>query len=264
MLGGSAVSPAAGFPLDIRELRVSAMSVDLFHLKGVVSKVLYPLNAWAVMSLVGLAACCLRPLRRIGMMSVIMATLWLFMTSMPAVGFILLRSLELRAGPGPDVEALAARGVTDVVVIGNIAEGVKIWRGLPGSRLIVSSGSYAHTMAGKAREMGVPDASMVVEAKARDTQEQAAQLRQLLQGRPFVLSTWALHMPRALMTFRWFGMDPIPAPSNYVAVSFRNPESYWPSHQGMHLSQLAVKEYCGTAWILIRSTLSRPAPDQQG
>ncbi len=97
-----------------------------------------------------------------------------------------------------------------MVVLGNVAEGVRVWRQFHGSTLVISSGSYTSVMKEHARAMGVPDEAMIVESEGRDTQEQAVKLKAILRGERFILSTWALHMPRTLLTFKSQGLESCP------------------------------------------------------
>jgi uncharacterized SAM-binding protein YcdF (DUF218 family) len=65
-----------------------------------------------------------------------------------------------------------------------------------------------------------------------------------------ILVTDALHMPRAMMLFRKAGLDPIPAPTNFIIKYGKNPISpdWWPSPGNIEMFGKAVHEYAGIVW----------------
>ncbi len=227
----------------------------MFALKKFLGQFLYPLNAWMAISFVGIILCLWKPKRIAGTALMLAGTVWLLVASLPATGFLLLRSLEARAGTEPDLREPAFHGIRYVVVLGNVAEGVRVWRQLRGSTLVISSGSYSRVMVARARAMGVPAEAMIVESEGRDTQEQAVKLKAILKRERFILSTWALHMQRTLLTFRRQGLDPVPAPTDFLSHIKPSARWFWPSASGMALTRLALHELAGTLWLLLQSSL---------
>ena len=101
-------------------------------------------------------------------------------------------------------------------------------RRYPAARIAYSGGNA--TLAGGAREadavaallaeMGIDTARIVFEREARTTYENAVFTRTLMTPQPgetWLLVTSAMHMPRAVGTFRRQGWAPIPLPVDFIA-----------------------------------------------
>jgi uncharacterized SAM-binding protein YcdF (DUF218 family) len=140
-------------------------------------------------------------------------------------------------------------------------EGVRLYKALPGSRLLLSGGgvydavSEAEVMAEIAALLGVNSADITLEPDSRDTAEQAALIAKMLGGKPIILVTSALHMPRAIALFKKYGVRPIPAPSGYLhkeALGF-NPTRFLPKAGPLCQATIAWHEYLGLAWAWLRN-----------
>jgi uncharacterized SAM-binding protein YcdF (DUF218 family) len=229
----------------------------VFALKSFLREFVYPLNAWVLISLVGIILCIWKPRRFAGTLVLLMTTVGLFVTACPVTGYLLLGALEGRAGTEPNLQAPKLRAIRYVVVIGNAAEGARLWKRLPGTTLVISSGSFTAEMVKRAWALGVPDTAIIVESEGRDTQEQAARLKPIVGNEPFILSTWALHMPRTLLIFEKQGLKPVPAPSDFLSHVRPSPRWFWPSTSGMVLTRIALHELVGTLWVLAQSAFNR-------
>lgn len=93
--------------------------------------------------------------------------------------------------------------------------------------------------------------NVLTETASRNTFENAKYLKPLLakQGiTHFYLVDSAWHMPRTLWTFRHMGLDPIPAPTDYLDF-FARPKGerfrWQPSISALYVSTRALYEYCG-------------------
>jgi uncharacterized SAM-binding protein YcdF (DUF218 family) len=259
------------------------MDWALFVTKKVVSSFLYPVGTVLVCWIVGLVLWAAKPRSRAGFAFIALGGLWLLVMSMPATGYVMLRSLEVHAGPYADLQALARKNARFVVVLGGdvrtgdltpadrvacsslvrVVEGIRLWRGLPGAKLILSGGRYspgmmssADAMAAFARESGVPAESIVLESQSRDTREEAKLLKPILGQQPFALVTSASHMMRSLMDFRLEGLEPVPAPADFQATAFRMDfSSFLPGSRSLDMSRKAIHEYVGMLAILIRTSV---------
>ncbi len=189
----------------IRELpaRTDERPMDwaLFVSKKIVSAFFYPVGTALLCWLTGLIFWLFRPRSRVGFGLVTLGGLWLLIMSLPATGFFMLRSLEIHAGSYADPQVLARKNTRFVVVLGGdlrpgeltapdrlactsltrVMEGIRLWRGIPGSKLILSGGRYsrdvmssAEGMAILARDLGVPAEAMVLESQSRDTRRRSA------------------------------------------------------------------------------------------
>lgn len=240
------------------------MEWDSFTVKRTLSHVLAPEYTALAFALVGVALWIVRGKRRAGLCLVLFGGIYLLVACLPITGFLLYRSLENRTSGNVDMQNLIRRGVRNIVVMGDVRDGVDIWKKLPGATLIISSGPYARVMAREARKMGVPEEATVVETAARDTGEQAETIKGMIGEEPFVLSTWAVHMWRALKTFRAEGLDPIPAPNHPVRSPRSLKEAITPSYRGWFMTKIGVHEYVGALAVVLKSLVegSKPLSDR--
>ena len=137
-----------------------------------------------------------------------------------------------------------------------LAEGIRIYRKQPGSKLVLSGGGVfdpvpnARVMAGIAREIGVDGGDIIVESRPKDTHDEACIIKSIVGSASFVLVTSASHMPRAMALFKKLGMNPIPAPTRHRIKSNQalSPGSFFPQTDDLHKSETAIHEYLGIAW----------------
>jgi len=245
----------------------------LFVLKKILSCATYPLSTSLLLWLAGVLSWRFKARGVTAFALVLVGGLWLLVTSMPLTGAILLRSLEAGAGPYADADELERQGIKYIVVLGGdlragdlspadrvactslvrIMEGIRLWKRLPGSKLVLSGGSVsrgkmptAQGMAIMAREMGVPADSMILESESWDTDDEARLLKPILTGKRFALVTSALHMPRSVAAFGARGLVPNPAPADFQAGQFTlEPWSFVPSVEGLAMTSRAIHEIMG-------------------
>jgi uncharacterized SAM-binding protein YcdF (DUF218 family) len=99
------------------------------------------------------------------------------------------------------------------------------------------------------RELGVPDSRMVFEDRSRNTFENAAFTKKLVDPKPgetWLLVTSAYHMPRSIGIFRAQGMNPVAFPVDYR--TFGNAEDCKPPADGslaIRNFETAVREWIG-------------------
>ena len=170
----------------------------------------------------------------------------------PAVGFILV----LGGGGNNDPDVPITSNLTPGQMV-RLIEGVRLYREIPGSKLILSGGhASAEGMASVAEALGVSAADIRQLAEPRDTEEESQQVAPIVGSRRFILVTSASHMPRAMGLFRKRGLQPIAAPTDYLAPRHR-PESddFVPDGYKLFKSQIAFYEYLGLAWETLRGKL---------
>ncbi len=102
----------------------------------------------------------------------------------------------------------------------SIAEGLRLYRLMPGAKVLMSGGrigpgdkSLAAMMADFIRQMGVPAGHILVEENSRNTYENLLEVRKLVQSKPFILVAAACDLRRAVAVAKKLGMNPLPAPS---------------------------------------------------
>jgi uncharacterized SAM-binding protein YcdF (DUF218 family) len=102
-------------------------------------------------------------------------------------------------------------------------------------------------------EWGVPGASIIAEAASRNTYENAVLSKQVLAQHGLqrvLLVTSALHMPRALATFKSAGIDAVPAATDFIVTykDRRTAIDFLPDAVALSRTTYAIKEYVGYAY----------------
>ena len=144
-----------------------------------------------------------------------------------------------------------------------LLEGIRLYRLLPGSKLILTGGigfegqPEATTLSRVAEELGVEKRDMILEVEARDTKDHPLYVRDLVGNDPFILVTSAFHMPRAMKLFEKQGLFPFPAPAGYWSPLDHgwSPKNLFPSAAGVRLAELFYHEYGGMAWARLRGQI---------
>ncbi|NMS37467.1 ElyC/SanA/YdcF family protein, partial [Vibrio parahaemolyticus] len=80
-----------------------------------------------------------------------------------------------------------------------------------------------------------------------------------VQQKEIVLVTSASHMSRALYEFNAAGIKPIPAPTNFLAISeISQPwDKYSPKARYLEQTELYWHEYLGSIWQRLRDTVGQ-------
>lgn len=248
----------------------------MFVLKKILGALILPLAASTVVMAAGVVLMFTRR-HRLGRGLAAAGLILLVVPSLAPVANGLLGPLERRY---PAFDAVAAPGgVAYVAVLGaaaswdedlppgsrlsatalaRLAEGIRIQRLFPGSRLIFSGWggnqprSTAEIMAAVAEGLGVETGAMVVLVEPRDTAEEARAVAEVVGEDPFVLVTSAAHMPRAMVLFGRLGLAPTPAPAAHVVRIPPVPRPWYriplPNAANLQKSGAAVHEYLGMAW----------------
>ena len=258
----------------------------MFWLKKLISYWLMPLPACLALLVLGAALSCRPACRRAGRLLCCLAAALLLIFSNRAVSYRLLRPLEARFEPVPEIApgAAAPRQVADcgyVVVLGaassmipgasstgrlstsgleRIVEAVRLLNALPGARLVVSGPaeagrvSHATVLARAAQSLGVAAARITLIDTARDTEEESRAVARLAGSSRVALVTSAWHMPRAARLFGAAGVSFVPCPTDFAAR--RSSAAGWDSlacdSESLEASTLAVHEWIGMLWLSLR------------
>jgi uncharacterized SAM-binding protein YcdF (DUF218 family) len=212
--------------------------------------------------------------RRIGMGLCIAALGFLTLLSVEPVSDTLLWSLESRHAPLQDVpaeaEAIAVLGAghaerpgfsawsnLEERSVARVGEAVRLSRqsDLP---LLFSGYAGAGDIANAsmqrdaAVELGLETDRTRLFPEARDTKEEAQAVAAARPGATVVLVTSANHMPRALYLFEQAGLDPVPAPTGYLAADRDYALwSFFPSGEALYRARLVWYEWLGFLWARI-------------
>jgi uncharacterized SAM-binding protein YcdF (DUF218 family) len=250
--------------------------MDLF-LSKVLAQLVYPLGV--SLGLCALSAILFRVQRtRPAMASLLASLAILWVSATPLVSEVLQASLERTFLPIPVAESPTADAI---VVLGGSIGGVDYPRVEPeitdsSDRLLHAARLYR---AGKApiiiaaggnlpwsgssrpestfvaqmlTEWGVPAGAIVEESASANTHQNASNVKRLLQERHVrhvLLVTSAMHMPRAIATFRTAGIDAVPSPTDYGVVDAGRLTilSFLPDAGALYGTTRALKEYLGLA-----------------
>ncbi|SUG28788.1 Membrane Protein Functionally coupled to the MukBEF Chromosome Partitioning Mechanism [Salmonella enterica subsp. arizonae] len=120
--------------------------------------------------------------------------------------------------------------------------------------------STAEVGARVAQSLGVPRSDIITLDKPKDTEEEAAAVKQAIGDTPFLLVTSASHLPRAMIFFQHAGLNPLPAPANQLAIdSPLNPwEQAIPSPVWLMHSDRASYEALGRIWQWLKGASGKP------
>ena len=137
-----------------------------------------------------------------------------------------------------------------------IIEALRIWRLFPDFKILISGQKDVPELMRKVlNALGLPVNRIIIEAESTNTYENAVILQKKLSDKPFILITSAGHMPRAVGVFKKLGMNPIPAPTDYMAGENIFAAQYLPSPSHLVYSDLAIHEYLGILWYRITGRL---------
>lgn len=152
---------------------------------------------------------------------------------------------------------------------------VALARRFPDARLVFSGGSGRlrpdeMTESDVAKkfwtEMGVPPERIELENRSRDTYENAAFTKELVQPKPgerWLLVTSALHMPRSVGIFRKIGFDVTPFPVDYQTTGTdADYANFLLGARGFVVLDSASHEYIGLVayWLTGKSSALFPGP----
>ncbi len=252
----------------------------MFLFKKIVTPLFYPLTLCLILMAAGLLLLWFTRRQRAGRILVTVGVVMLAVFSSGTVSDRILGPMERSFPPFTAVQ----ERVKWIVVLGGghtsdpalpvtsqispeslqrLTEAIRIYRSLPGSKLILSGGavfdpaSEAEIFRQTARAIGIPPQDLVLSDRARDTEEEARFIREMVGGDPLVLVTSASHMPRAVALFRKRGMNPIPAPAAHLVKRRQGPvpEDFYPSTMALLKAQLAIREYLGMTWLKLSGKL---------
>lgn len=243
----------------------------------IVSPLFFPVPLICEILLLGLILLWFTRRQRAGKVLVTLAAALLLFLGNRRISATFLRPLEQRFSPlgfrSPASVPSAIRKSRFIVVLGGgysadphidvlsrlteesivrLTAGVLLYKSLPGCKLILSGGppAQANTMAKIALALGVSKADLILETNSHSTEQEALFLVPTVGKAPFVMVTSASHMPRAMALFRKLGMNPIAAPTDYLAKAGGGlrPEDAYPGYYGLYEAERAVYEHLGIAW----------------
>lgn len=244
----------------------------MFALKQAVGLLVMPLTFAVTLAVLGLL-CRAMNARRASRIVLIAAGSVALAAALGPVGDLLLQPLEHRYTAVLDASKLSSSpryiavlgggyrpqhdlpvtAALNPVALVRLIEAVRLWRQLPGAKLIVSGGPGPNTppsargYAIAAMSLGVPSDSIVVVDTPLDTGTEIRELSKLLGGESVILVTSASHMPRAMAHCERLQLQAIPAPTGQLANSLGSwgLMSLLPSGLALRKTETALHEYVG-------------------
>jgi uncharacterized SAM-binding protein YcdF (DUF218 family) len=259
----------------------------MFIVKKIVPLFLYPVSLCLGILILGLVFLWAARRPRLGKGLVTLGTVLLLLLSLPGVSRQFLTPLErcypvllhpeqiAREGQKSGTSAkwivvlggghvsdprLPANSQISTAALGRVVEGVRLYKTIPGSKLLFSGGAVfdpgpeAEVMARIAVILGVKPQDISLESDSRDTADQAAIIAKRIGRERFILVTSAAHMPRSMALFKKRGLQPIPAPSDFLVREGPglNPGRFFPCASSLSGVESAWHEYLGLAWAWLR------------
>jgi uncharacterized SAM-binding protein YcdF (DUF218 family) len=237
----------------------------------------YPVGLSLVLCLLTLALSIVRRSQALRL-TVSAAIVLLWISSMPAFADLITATLEDQYPAVPVAEA----PTVDVIIVlgGDIAsprrrisepelgegadrlfEAYSLWRAGKARTMLISGGDLpwaqpsrpeAEIVGVALQTLGVPADAILVEGQSRNTRENAVNSAALWREKGFqsgLLVTSAIHMPRAMATFRAVGLNLAPWPSDFRADYSQGYSlfDFLPDAHALELTTLSVKEWLGLA-----------------
>lgn len=253
----------------------------MFELKKLIGALIMPLPALLIIGFLGLCLIMFTRKRGLGCLFTFTSLMGIFLFSFQPISTSLLKPTEraykafipvdgtidyvMVLGSGhvvdndiPPTSELSRNGLM------RLAEGIRILHLYPGAKLILSgydggtSVSNARMMANVAVSLGVAKSDIILLESAQDTWDEAHQAAGFVGEKRMVLITSASHMKRAMGEFKNAGLEPIPAPTNFLAFDdIKQPwEKYSPQAKYLEQSERYWYEQLGRWWSSLRDTLT--------
>lgn len=229
-----------------------------FVLKKFISIWLSPLMMGLVLFALGLFFLFTQRMKR-AKVTLIVSFVWLFVIGYSPFANFILAPLETQY---PRLTHYESTNIKYILLTGGDFDGrayeaVKLYHRLYGAKIITSGFldsegelSEASINARKLISLGVAKQDIVMQHHSRDTQEEAQYIKEIVGDDWFILVTSAYHMPRAVSDFRQAGLNPIPAPTDFLARPINlltGPNGY----EAMK-TERAFHEYFGLIWQFIK------------
>jgi uncharacterized SAM-binding protein YcdF (DUF218 family) len=262
----------------------------MFMLKKIVSELLNPVTLGLEILILGLFFLWATRKQRLGKIMVTLGTIFLLLLSLSFVTAELLTPLEgwhsailhpesvvwheatgtasakwivVLGGGHVSDPRLPATSQISQPALGRVVEGVRLYKTIPGSKLLLSGGgvydpvSGADVMGRIAVILGVKPQDVTLEANSRDTEEQAAIIAKMLGSQKIILVTSAAHMPRSVAMFKQQGLQPTPAPADFLVKKApgTHPGRFFPRAGPLLQAETAWHEYLGLAWAWLRGSI---------
>lgn len=241
-----------------------------FFLKKLIGFSLMPMTSSVILIMTGLVLLMLNKWQKLGKGFIALGVIYLTLMSWSPFGTWLLRPIEQTYAPisaeiTPEYIVVLGNAVSsdDAIPLASqfsssararIHEGIRLAKLHPHSTLILTGYAgqntrpIAEVYADYAVAQGIEQSRIITVSEAKDTKEEAIAAGEISEGKTLALVTSASHMPRAVLLFQQQNVNPVPAPTFYLA---KWPAGWHFGSSGLLKSERALHEYVGTAWAKI-------------
>ena len=232
--------------------------------------VLLPTSLISILLLLGFVLLFVRRIRQLGIVFLSFAFLLFFLFGNGPFSNWLLGTLEYRYRPlafekskanihhiavlsgyatDDPIFPLSSR-VNDATLF-RIVEGVHQWKMNPSATILIAATEGGNPVITKLMlALGVDKPSIHTIPPSYDTRGNINTIAKVVSTKPFILVTSAGHMPRAMLLCQQAGLNPTPAPTDYITTPHIFGLSWLPSHIYLKCSDLAVHEYMAMLYYL--------------
>lgn len=183
-----------------------------------------------------------------------------FEVSTPPPALAACRYVVVLGSGHSDTPGWSANNQLCAAAVARIMEALRLLRGVPNAKLVVSGPGYrahpthAAVLAKVATTFGVDAARIVQIDQGYDTEDEAALIHAAVGNAPVAIVTSAAHMRRAAALCRKNGLTVLPCPTDYTLhpnPEWRGLELGW-DLESLGRSTWAVRETIGYAWVWLR------------
>ncbi len=230
----------------------------LFIIKKIISSLIMPLPIGIVLAILALFFLYKNRYKK-AKIFLTLSILWISLFSYAPFSNILLYSLEntyakLKVVP---------KDIKYIVYLGGDQQNrgwevLRLYNILPNSTIITSGYAgradipEAIKTAKVLQSVGINKNNIKIHPKPKDTKEEALKIKDVLKDKKFILVTSAYHMPRAMMIFKSVGLDPIPAPTDYL-IKDSDKALDIPRSRYIYRSTKAWHEYIGILYFKLKN-----------
>ncbi len=158
-----------------------------------------------------------------------------------------IRTIVVLSGYGEEFPALPVTSKLSGETVARLTEGIRLYRELPGARLLLSGGvlrpgdpSVAELMADFMKAVGVPAADLIVEQRSETTYENLVEVKKIVGAEPFILVTSAIDLRRSMAVARKLGLQPLASPAAIWAAQHFPAGSSWPEWAWLMIKGMAT------------------------
>jgi len=222
-----------------------------FTLKKLLSSFLMPLSIGLLLFITGLVYLYINQYKK-AKIYLSISFLWIFIISYAPFSNAILSPLESKY---PTIEKTTTAKYILLLggdFKGRAHEAIRLYYQIKGAKIITSGYPGSKTVsealrsANKLIELGIPKEDILMQNEPRDTEEEAINIKNIVGDEQFVLITAAYHMPRAMELFKKHGLNPIVAPTDFLAKESKL--TSFPSGMDLRKTEIAFHEYIGSLW----------------